>query len=31
MEAAGIDVPRYTVYELTRPLVEKLLRPFQAG
>lgn len=31
MEAAGIDVPRYTAYELTRPLVERLLRPFQAG
>ena len=31
MEAAGIDVPRYTAYELTRPLVEGLLRPFQAG
>ena len=29
MEAAGIDVPRYTVYELTRPLVERLLQPGQ--
>ena len=29
MEAAGIDVPRYTIYELTRPLVERLLQPGQ--
>ena len=31
MEAAGIDYPRYTVYDITEPLAEKLLRPFQAG
>ena len=31
MEAVGFDYPRYTVYEITKPLAEKLLRPFQAG
>ena len=31
MEAVGIDYPRYTVYDITEPLAEKLLRPFQAG
>ena len=29
MEAAGIDCPAYSVCEITRPLVEKLLLPFQ--
>ena len=30
MEAAGIECPRYTVYEITKPLIEGLLLPFQA-
>ena len=29
MEAAGIDCPAYSACEITRPLVEKLLLPFQ--
>ena len=29
MEAAGFDCPRYTVYDITRPLAEKLLTPWQ--
>ena len=31
MEAVGFDYPRYTIYDITEPLAEKLLRPFQAG
>ena len=29
MEAAGLHVPQYTVYTITKPLVEALLGPFQ--
>ena len=31
MEAVGFAYPRYTIYDITEPLAEKLLRPFQAG